>query len=396
MRSLFSKIFLSFLGTMAVMLVSVVLVTFHFAVDRFEETEGVSPPTVFIQAAVVLETQGKDALADWLRENDDLPEPFELLAVGEDGNDLLGRPVPKRMIRHLQHRHRMERDGRRRGPPGPGARVQTPDGEVFRLALHRLPLGPFGILGISYARWVVLATALAVAALASYLLARYLSSPILRLQTATRQLAGGNLAARAGASVGARRDEIGVLARDFDAMAARLEALLKSQQELLRSISHELRSPLARITVALGLARRKGDAASAELERIELETERLDALIGDVLRLASLDQKRQPLANDVIALADLVDDVLRDANFEADGTGKAARRTGDDTVQCYGDGDLLRSAVDNVVRNAMRYTPENTEVVVQLEADDNEVSIAVRDHGPGVAEDELAAIFEPF
>ncbi|MEL7450285.1 MAG: ATP-binding protein [Pseudomonadota bacterium] len=396
MRSLFSKIFLSFLGTMAVMIISVVLVTFHFAVDRFEESEGVSPPTVFITAALVLENHGKEALAEWLKESDDLPPPFQLLAVGEDGKDLLGRPVPKRMMRHFEHRHRMEQEGRRRGPPGPGARVQAPDGEVFRLALHRLPLGPFGILGISYARWVVLATALAVAALASYLLARYLSSPVLRLQTATREIASGNLAARAGASVGKRRDEIGVLARDFDAMAARLEALLKSQQELLRSISHELRSPLARITVALGLARRKGDAASTELERIELEAERLDALIGDVLRLASLDQKRQPLANDVIALADLVDDVLQDANFEADGTGKTARRAGDDTVKCKGDGDLLRSAVENVVRNAMRYTPESTEVTVQLETDGNEVILRVRDHGPGVGEDELAAIFEPF
>ncbi|MEM9056608.1 MAG: ATP-binding protein [Pseudomonadota bacterium] len=397
MRSLFWKIFLSFLGTMATILVCVVLIAFSLVAERIDDFEDMSPATALIDAARVLETEGREGLAQWLRENGELPGQVTLLAVDADGKDILGRPVPERLERRLRPRSRGDGIGPRRGGPRlSGPRVRGPDGEVFRLSLHRVPLGPFGILGVGLARGLVLIVALIVAALASYLLARYLSAPVRRLQGVTRELASGNLAARAGPSAAGRRDEIGVLARDFDAMAARLEALVKAQRELLRNITHELRSPLARITVALGLARRKRENEDADLDRIELETERLDALIGAVLRLASLDRAGRKPTPESVDLVALVDAVIHDANFEVESSGRAATRAGADALDCELDAELMHSAVENVVRNALRYTPENGAVDVHVSNDTDTAVVRVRDYGPGVADEDLGAIFEPF
>jgi two-component system sensor histidine kinase CpxA len=235
-----------------------------------------------------------------------------------------------------------------------------------------------------------------------YLLSWYLTKPIVRLRAATRQLAAGDLTARSGAPAGERRDEVAGLMRDFDAMAERMELLVKAQSRLLNDISHELRSPLARLNVALGLARQRAGVESADmLDRIELEASRLNELIGRILTLARLEDGEQRVSQTPVPLGELVATVAEDAEFEAQ-----ERRCHVHTVipdrdwDVRGNDSLLHSAVENVVRNAIRYTQEGTTVEIQLagaeQSGKSEAVLRVSDSGPGVPPDALAKLFEPF
>jgi len=234
------------------------------------------------------------------------------------------------------------------------------------------------------------------AGIVCYGLARYLTAPVLRLREATHRLTQGDLSVRVGPTVGNRRDELAELGRDFDAMAERIETLLTAQQKLLSDVSHELRSPLARLNVALALARqRSGSDAFAALDRIESEAEQLNTLIGRVLSLARFESGAAEPERTRVDLSRLVEDIAADADFEA--------RAKDCTVSVIapvpcgvlGAESLLRSAIENVVRNAVRYTAKGTAVEVSLSCDDD-VVVTVRDHGPGVPEDQLEELFEPF
>jgi two-component system sensor histidine kinase CpxA len=234
------------------------------------------------------------------------------------------------------------------------------------------------------------------------LLAWYLTKPIIRLRAATRQLAAGDLTARSGAPASKRRDEVAGLVRDFDAMAERLEMLVKAQSRLLNDISHELRSPLARLNVALGLARQRAGVESADmLDRIELEASRLNELIGRILTLARLEDGEQRVPRTPVPLGELVANVAEDAEFEAQERHCHVHTTipaGEWGVR--GNDSLLHSAVENVVRNAIRYTAEGSSVEIVLAREERssgaEAVLRVSDLGPGVPEDSLGKLFEPF
>jgi two-component system sensor histidine kinase CpxA len=238
--------------------------------------------------------------------------------------------------------------------------------------------------------------------LVCYLLAWFLTMPVVRLRAATRRLAAGDLSARAGAPSIRRRDEVAGLMRDFDTMAARLETLVKAQSRLLNDISHELRSPLARLNVALGLARqRSGPESASMLERIELEASRLNELIGRLLTLARLEDGEQRVPSTPVLLDEVVLSVADDAEFEAQARGCHVRSTipaGDWDVP--GEASLLHSAIENVVRNAIRYTREGTTVNIHLEKTENstgaEAVVSVTDCGSGVPPDALEKLFLPF
>ncbi len=231
----------------------------------------------------------------------------------------------------------------------------------------------------------------------SFWLARYLSSPVAPLRRATRALSDGDLTARVEAKVTGRRDEIGELARDFDSMAERIEVLVESQQRLLRDVSHELRSPLARLVVALELARsRAGEAAAGALDRIEREAGRLDDLIGQLLLLQRLEAGDTGDDSVEFDLEGLLAEVVGDAGFEAAAEGTEVRFVPGDGCRISGRPMLLRSAFDNVIRNAVHHTEDGSVVEVDLAVDDGGVRVTVRDHGPGVGADELERIFEPF
>jgi two-component system sensor histidine kinase CpxA len=232
-------------------------------------------------------------------------------------------------------------------------------------------------------------------------LARYLTTPLLKLRTTTNELAEGNLGARVADKLMKRRDEVGQLGRDFNGMAERLESMVKAQQRLLGDISHELRSPLARLGVALGLARqRSGAEANGALDRIERESDNLNEMISQLLELTRLESGTDVRKKTTIDLASLVRDVAEDADYEARSVNRSVQVVWTERCSINGVEDLLRSAVENVVRNAVRFTPEGTAVEVALQRQNggggNFAVISVRDHGNGVPEESLEKIFRPF
>jgi two-component system sensor histidine kinase CpxA len=230
-----------------------------------------------------------------------------------------------------------------------------------------------------------------------YFISRHLTKPLGQLGKAAAEIADGRLDTRADPALKRRRDEIADLARNFDRMAERIEALVTGQRRLLGDVSHELRSPLSRLIVALSLVKQGPPEEAAEnLERIGLEARRLDTLIGQLLTLTRIDSgvyRGSPAAFD---LTNLVQEVASDGDFEARARSRNVAFKQADACTITGFEELLRSAVENVVRNAMRHTAEGTAVEISLQANDSRALVAVRDHGQGVPEQMLSEIFLPF
>lgn len=394
MRSLYARIFLSYWLVMAAIVAGAILVTWLVVVERQESLPRVSVELVG-QAARELRAGGEPALRDWLRRQ--RTPGFRVFVVDESGRELLDRPLPPHLQRRLQPRGPYhEPPGIRVLAPQPVPLLLTEQGRRYAVLVVRPP-SQFGPLGIPETRWAVLVVALLATGVASWLLARSVTRPVKRISAATRAIAEGNLDARVLGRVQQRRDELGELARDFDGMAERLRELLRAKERLLRDISHELRSPLARMRVALGLARQPGGDVGRQLDRLEVETERLDRLIGQVLHLSRLDARASTVARDEVDLADLVDGIAADAAFEAQALGVQVEFAPPAApVRVRADAQLLASAVENVVRNALRYTAPGTAVTLDVSVAGGEARVRVRDRGPGVPESELERIFEPF
>ncbi|MCC6521888.1 MAG: HAMP domain-containing protein [Polyangiaceae bacterium] len=274
------------------------------------------------------------------------------------------------------------------GEPGPGrivALAQLPRARVWLryLDLDTLPLR--------------VAVLFLVSGLASYLIARYLTRPLRTLRSATQRIAGGDFAVRVSPELGRGDREVAALARDFDRMAEHVEEQLAARQQLLRDVSHELRSPLARLRVALELARqRSGPDAGRALDRIEREAERLTDLIGQMLAVTRLEAEVTPGERHEVDVSALLAEVVRDADFEARSTGRRVELGRNDPATLAGNEEVLRRAIENVLRNAVRFTAERTAVEVALVRADGELELRVRDHGPGVPAAELEEIFRPF
>ena len=265
--------------------------------------------------------------------------------------------------------------------------TELPPGPPMRARLTRLGFA---------LQWAV---ALFVSALIGYLLTRYLTTPILRLREAAHQLALGHLSTRAGTRISPRNDELGDLVRDFDTMAARIEDLVLSQRQLISDVSHELRSPLARLNIALDLAReRKGDDPA--FQQAEQDTALLDEMIGRLLTLAKLDTAEREIPMTEIDLAELVAQVARNANFESHPNEDRVKLMIENDCLVHGNPELLHSAIENIVRNAIHYTDPGTQVELRLSRNATHgqsfARIEIRDHGPGVPEPELTSIFRPF
>jgi two-component system sensor histidine kinase CpxA len=268
----------------------------------------------------------------------------------------------------------------------PNARL-TATGEALPTFDAVRPAPPFPYRGV--------VLAIVISGIVCFSMARYLARPLQLVRDASNRLAAGDLHARAGPSGGRRRDEIGDLVRDFDAMAARLQAFVDIQQQLLTDISHELRSPIARLNVALELARRKvGGAATTELGRIEMEANRMNELIGRVLTLARAESGLQ--RSNAVELNAVAAQVVADANYEAQRNEKSVALVQHSAVTIQGDVHLIASAIDNVVRNAVRHTLTNSSVVVSVARTPHDAVVMVSDRGPGVPESELEKIFMPF
>ncbi|MCA9564638.1 MAG: HAMP domain-containing protein [Myxococcales bacterium] len=240
-----------------------------------------------------------------------------------------------------------------------------------------------------------------VSGLICFAVARQLTKPLDQLRQATRAVAHERLDVRVSPQVGTRRDEIGALGRDFDLMVDRVQGLLDDQQRLIRDVSHELRSPLARLSVALELARSADvDHLPQHLDRIERESNRLNEMIGDLLDVARIDAQAEQGKREPVDLAALVEQVVADAVFEARGTERTVEIVATSPVTITGYAETLRRAIENVVRNGVRFTDAGTRVSVSVEQSmrggEEFAIIVVQDRGRGVPDDDLERIFQPF
>ena len=399
MRSLFLRIFLSFWLAQALFVILAILVTMAIG------PHAPSPRWEYLRASVgsrVVTAYEQGGQADALRSLQELQRrlPIHAYVFDDQGQEISRRTPPDWALQEL--RGEQPRKSTWRGMfsqryvsqvvAGPSGRGYTlvaelpPTPPVF-LRRERIPGMGIGIAVLS-------------SGLVCYLLAWYLTGPVASLRTATRRLASGDLSARAGNPSSRRRDEIAGLVRDFDSMAERLENLVNAQSRLLKDISHELRSPLARLSVALGLARqRAGSEAEAALARIELEAGRLNELIGRLLTLSRLEGDGA-IQKSPVSLAELLHDIVKDADFEAQGRNRRVRFETSEDYVVEGNAGLLRSAFENVIRNATRYTREGTSVEVSLQCGltdhGGEALIRVCDSGPGVPEAALDKLFQPF
>lgn len=226
----------------------------------------------------------------------------------------------------------------------------------------------------------------------SFLLARTLTKRIHTLRRATQKLATGDLSSRVTLS---GKDEVNALANDFNQMAEHLQSMLKSQRQLVSDVSHELRSPLARLRVALELAE-KSEKPKSALNRIEKEADELESLITDLLSLARIESSQSVLEKKEFSLCKLLQQIIDDANFEGESQQKMVALQECDHTIINADPILMRSAFENIIRNALRYTPANSTVTASLKQGNNTLNITITDEGKGVPDDVLESLFEPF
>jgi two-component system sensor histidine kinase CpxA len=416
MHSLFARIFMLFWLAMALIVGGSIAITFTVAAREYEAPELQRRPSAAIQASEVLARGGVAALKNWLDANKNAIPDRDLYLIGPDGRDLLGRRLSGPAARRLEFVNRDEFLNReppefRSGPPpvrepGPqpgnlrpsrsAPQIVAADGSAYTVLLVPRRPSIFGALSLPGISLTILCIALVVSALTSWWLARHFSAPIRRIQEGARALASENLDVRVSAGLEGRKDEVAVLARDFDHMADELRANRAGTTQLLRDISHELRSPLARMRVALGLARQPPADLSRQLDRLEREIERLDSLISQVLKLARLHGTDALLTRDIFDFDEAIEEVVRDANFEGAAKNCTVDLHGSASAAINGNRELLRSAVENVLRNAVRYSPPGAPVDVSVAREDSGVVVLVRDRGPGVPSADLERIFEPF
>src|SRR6266699_342674 len=393
MHSLYWRIFLAFWLALALILVGTVTVAVNATAHRADRP-GLQRGQLYGQAARAFETGGPAALEGWLRS---LPaESFgRTFIIEPGGREMLRRPLPPSPAR-----------GTAAGaiaPLGGALELVAPGGSTYHVVVapHRPRL--FGELELPGVPLTLLAIALGVSGAVCYFLARYLAAPVDRLRLATRQLAAGDLNVRVLPALKGRQDDLGLLAADLDSMAERLRLLLEAKQQLLRDVSHELRSPLARLQLALSLASREPSGVERHLARIAREAERLEQLIARTLKLASLERPGHTLEQARVDVGELLQTIAADVAIEAAARGCQVQLAADGELAVSGDPELLRSAFENVIRNAVRFSPTRGAVVISARRRPVEdrpqgglIDVIVRDHGPGVPEKDLGLIFEPF
>jgi two-component system OmpR family sensor kinase len=280
-----------------------------------------------------------------------------------------------------------------------------PDGTRYIVSYYqRDPAHHGGIFDIP---WEVLFVELIGGLAFSAVLAWYLTKPVHHMRVGFGNLAHGDFSTRLGHTMGRRRDEIADLARDFDTMAARLEELvaardrlLAERDQLLADVSHELRTPLARLNLAIGLARQDPAKLAASLDRISSEAMKLDDMVGELLALTKLESGQAP-HDDYFNFAEVVRAVIQDACFEA-----SAKQLDvalniippDEAFEwiAQGNGKLISRAIENIVRNSLRYSPENGKVLAELRFSNNAYELIVQDEGPGIPNEQLENPFRPF
>jgi signal transduction histidine kinase len=378
-RSLFAKILLWFLATVVVAFLGFTVISIISYDDPM-----VQPPLSRAlsfqarEAGNAYETGGGDALQKDLERVKEIFQADAML-TDSNGRDLLTGENRSELIESSHRRFFLRRNRAvvaRKTQHGRYWFILSVPGEAAPGWIF--PTGQLWVLGA--------------VVLLCYWLARYLTSPLRSLQVALERFGQGDFSARTGSK---RSDELGQLARTFDQMAERIQNLVAAQRRLLLDISHELRSPLARLRVAVELAR-SGSNRDAALDRIEKEAERLNALVGELLQATRAEVDPQSVRTQPVRLDDLIAGIVSDCSIEASARGCSLVFDAPGPVTVAGDAELLRRAAENVIRNAIRYAPPQTPVEVRLAPNGAAARIQVRDYGPGVPEESLSHIFDAF
>lgn len=317
--------------------------------------------------------------------------------LDEEGNEILGQKLDQRHLRFLNDR----------GPHGP--RRLRRNGPFLHYYEHVASLSDRSyliLIEVDTRGWlsmrrltmhlVQFGSAAFALAIASLLLARSMTSPVLKLRDAVKRFTEGDLERRIGPAFGQRRDELAALARDFDTMAGRISGLLEAQRRLLRDVSHELRSPLARQAVAIELVRQRigDDSDNSSLKRVEREHARLIELVDELLTLTKLEGTPEAVAREPIALSELMGEIVDDARFEGSQRGIGVTLRDESTGSVLGVREVLRRAFENIIRNGVAYS--GGKVTVEMDMAGEHVRTRVTDFGNGVPEDELQDVLKPF
>ncbi|MHB8447753.1 MAG: ATP-binding protein [Rudaea sp.] len=395
MRGLFWRIFAAFWLVGVVLIVSLAwTTTAHFESAKIPglgitRLQGAMDDQL-LRTGIELHHHGVDGLRQWLQSSAGYG-PGTIYVVDAQGRDLLGRSLPTAASVALAaapgtpipERVRL-RELRVRGAPTEYRAVAVFAGSFLTRLVWRRPMTFWSNIGI----------AMLICALASALLASYVAAPLSRIRASARRVARGDLSARVGVVRFGRSAEILALAEEFDLMAARLKDLVDGQRRLIRDVSHEMRSPLSRLRVALELARTQSEP-SEQLDRIEREALRLEEMIAQAIQLSRMETTLPDKVDDV-AFDELVADIAADATFEAQARPCTLRIAQTAPLTVRAEGELLASAVENVVRNAVHYTAPHSEVDLRLDRVDGQARLRVRDMGPGVPPADCARIFEPY
>ncbi len=394
MRRLFWRIFAAlWLVSVSVIVVLSWTTTSHFETSKIPGL-GITRMQAamddqLVRTAIELRHRGVDGLRQWLASSAGYG-PGALYVVDAQGRELLGRALPEQAQAALTaapdapvpERVRVRTIHTRDGPEYRAVAVFG--GSFLTRLIWRRPAAFWGDIGI----------AMLICALASALLASYVSAPLARIRASARRVARGDLSARVGEVRFGRSAEVLALAQEFDRMAARLKDLVDGQRRLIRDVSHEMRSPLSRLRVALELARTQTDTA-AQLDRIEREALRLEEMIAQAIQLSRM-ETTLPEKTEAVAFDELVADIAADAAFEAQARPCRLRIAQSVPLSVRAEPELLASAVENVVRNAVRYTAPESEVDLRLDRVEGQARLRVRDMGHGVDAADCARIFEPF
>jgi len=352
-------------------------------------------------SAALLRAGGISALRDLELETQHEFHP-PVYAVNEQGIDILERPLSLSDWDNVQQ---LAREGRY---PQQIRTVQENDGhryvlfipehaQQFDLKRPQHPEGPFPPDATLLPVLPVIMGLLS-SLLISAVLAWYLAKPIRYLRAGFESLANNQFDTQVSLAMGRRRDELADLGREFDRMAHQITTLMAAQRHLLHDVSHELRSPLARLQAAIGLARQQPDKIDTSLDRIEREIGRLDELVGEVLTLSRLEAGVTHSVKEEFDLTELLESVIEDARFEASAKNVAVNYLENHDIQINADAELIHRALENILRNAVKHTPPGLSIQVEIDSslDGRQVSLSISDQGPGVVDEQLTSVFEPF
>lgn len=401
MRSLYWKIFLSFWLATILIIITTAWVTSEIAQkSSIPARERVFMDSYANAAVVTFESGRHAALKTWLQQTGASRQMtlYLLTSTGE----IIGNQEAPAIVKQISANLVDEQldDGLLKfGDIIVSHEILSTTGRAYRLAaVSEKPLAHF--VEIPWAGLTIrLTIAIFISGLICYLLSRYLTQPLRSLQLAARSIATGKLSTRVGHFKGHHRDEIAELSGEFDRMAEQLESMIHSKERLLQDISHELRSPLTRLQIAIELGRKKTNhMAETEFNRMEVECLRLNTLIGEILEFARLEQSVTARNKTLVNLPTLLKKIIADANFEFCEENERAKLGEHQEVNLSIDERLFYRAVENIIRNALRYSAPNPKVIVSVEICEakNEIYINIADNGPGVPEEQLEKIFNPF